>query len=49
MALVLCNLIQVATHSYHSELVARGISGLALKDTGDVVPLPSPHDTRAIA
>ena len=29
IALVLCNLIQVATHSYHSELVARGISGLA--------------------
>ena len=28
-ALVLCNLIQVTTHSYHSELLARGISGLA--------------------
>ena len=28
-ALVLCNLIQVTTHSYHSELLSRGISGLA--------------------
>jgi ethanolamine ammonia-lyase small subunit len=31
------------------ESARRGISGVALKDTGDVVPLPTDHATRAIA